>query len=64
MRSGSQGNGINSRGVFNSSTAADPETGNPVGILLQWRPGDFPSPPAPRGEMPQAEGGSGRALTR
>ena len=66
-RSGSQGNGINSRGVFNSSTAADPETGNPVGILLQWRPArnlHFPSPPAPRGEMPQAEGGSGRALTR
>ena len=24
----------------------------------------FPSPPAERGEMPQAEGGSGRGLTR
>ena len=24
----------------------------------------FPSPPAERGEMPQAEGGSGRDLTR
>ena len=36
MRSGSQGNGINSRGVFNRSTETDPETGNPVGILLQW----------------------------
>ena len=33
----------------------------------KWRPArnlHFPSPPAERGEMPQAEGGSGRALTR
>ena len=36
MRSGSQGNAFYAAAVFDEATASDPETGNPVGILLQW----------------------------
>ena len=37
---------------------------SPLSLRRPARNLRFPSPPAPRGEMPQAEGGSGRALTR
>ena len=36
IRSGSHANGTTGHGLFNRSTEADPETGNPVGQLLQW----------------------------
>ena len=36
MRSGSQGNAFYAAAVFDKATASDPETGNPVGVLLQW----------------------------
>ena len=36
MRSGSQGNAFYAAAVFDEATASDPETGNPVGVLLQW----------------------------